>query len=77
MAPPVYNRAMPSAPLVSLVVCLVLLGAAAALLAHGWWPGRLPGDFTVRWRDGTLYVPLASSLLLTALILLVLAALRR
>jgi hypothetical protein len=29
--------------------------------------GRLPGDFTIRWRGRELFVPLASSLLLSLL----------
>jgi hypothetical protein len=29
--------------------------------------GRLPGDFTIRWRGRELHVPLASSLLLSLL----------
>jgi hypothetical protein len=38
---------------------------------HGWLRriglGRLPGDFTLRWRGRELHVPLASSLLLSLL----------
>jgi hypothetical protein len=33
--------------------------------------GRLPGDFTLRWRGREIYVPLASSVLLSVLALLV------
>jgi hypothetical protein len=33
--------------------------------------GRLPGDFTVRWRGREVYVPLASSVLLSVLAMLV------
>jgi hypothetical protein len=33
--------------------------------------GRLPGDFTVRWRGRELFVPLASSVLLSVLAMLI------
>jgi Protein of unknown function (DUF2905) len=33
--------------------------------------GRLPGDFTLRWRGREVYVPLASSVLLSVLAMLV------
>ena len=33
--------------------------------------GRLPGDFTLRWRGRELYVPLASSVLLSVLAMLI------
>jgi len=33
--------------------------------------GRLPGDFTLRWRGREIVVPLASSLLLSLLAMLV------
>jgi Protein of unknown function (DUF2905) len=33
--------------------------------------GRLPGDFSVRWRGREVYVPLASSVLLSVLAMLV------
>ena len=39
--------------------------------------GRLPGDLVVRGRHVTLFVPLATSLLLSALLTLVLWLLRR
>jgi hypothetical protein len=56
---------------------LVLLGAAALLLPHGWWPGRLPGDLTMRLGDVEVYLPLASCLLLSVMLTLVLALIRR
>jgi hypothetical protein len=33
--------------------------------------GRLPGDFTLRWRGREIYVPLASSVVLSVLALLI------
>ena len=37
--------------------------------------GRLPGDITVRWRGRPLYLPITSTLLLSALLTLVARAL--
>lgn len=57
--------------LVSLGLILVGSGVLLALAAKLSWLGRLPGDLVIR-RDGfTLYVPLASSLLASVLISLV------
>lgn len=33
--------------------------------------GKLPGDFRLRWRGREIYLPLASSLLLSALAMLI------
>ena len=33
--------------------------------------GRLPGDITVRWRGRPLYLPIATTLLLSALLTLI------
>ena len=33
--------------------------------------GRLPGDFSLRWRGREVYVPLASSLLLSLLAMII------
>jgi hypothetical protein len=33
--------------------------------------GRLPGDFTVRWRGRDVHIPLASSLVLSVLAMLI------
>ncbi len=42
---------------------------------HGWLRriglGRLPGDFSFRWRGRAVHVPLGSSLLLSLLAMLV------
>jgi hypothetical protein len=63
--------------MIALGVALVLLGATALMLPHGWWPGRLPGDITMRVGGAKVYLPLASCLLLSAILSLVLALLRR
>lgn len=58
---------------------LVLVSLGLVVLAMGRlpWLGRLPGDITIR-RDGlTLYFPLASCLLLSALVSLLLHLFRR
>jgi hypothetical protein len=63
--------------LIALGIALVLLGAAALLLPHGWWPGRLPGDLTVHLGGAKVYLPLASCALLSAILTAVLLLLRR
>jgi hypothetical protein len=64
-----------------LLVVLGLLTAAAGavLLLAGRlpWLGRLPGDITIQRGNWTLYVPLATSLLLSALLTLILWLLGR
>ena len=56
--------------LLALGLCLTLFGRVPML-------GRLPGDFVHRKGNFTLYVPLASSLLLSVLLTLLLALLRK
>lgn len=63
--------------LIALGIALILLGVAAVLLPQGWWPGRLPGDVTMRVGGAKVYVPLMSCLLLSGILTLVLALLRR
>ena len=55
--------------LVFLLAFLLFNGLAAWLRRIGL--GRLPGDFTVRWRGREYYVPLASSVLLSVLAMLI------
>lgn len=63
-----------------LIIVGVMLVVAGLLLSFAGripWLGRLPGDFTFR-RDGfTLYVPLATSLLISLLLSLLLQIFRR
>ena len=47
---------------------LVALGLLAILLGRVPFLGRLPGDFVLRRGPVTLYVPLATSILLSVLI---------
>lgn len=51
--------------LVFLLAFVLFNGLAGWLRRIGL--GRLPGDFTVRWRGRDVYVPLASSLVLSLL----------
>jgi len=62
-----------------LTVGLVIAMVGAAILLFGRIPflGRLPGDITVQRPGFTLYVPLATSLLLSVLVSLVLWLFRR
>jgi len=51
---------------------IALLGAIAGLTIYLGLPiGRLPGDFTIRRGGFTLYVPLASCILVSVLLTLV------
>ena len=56
---------------------LVVLGLIVLAMGRVPWLGRLPGDITIR-RDGlTLYLPLASCLVVSALVSLLLHLFRR
>lgn len=55
--------------LVFLISFVVFQGLAAWLQRIGL--GRLPGDFSFRWRGRLWHVPLASSLLLSLLAMLI------
>lgn len=63
--------------LIGLGVMLALAGVAVLLLGRVPWLGRLPGDITIR-RDGlTIYVPLATCVLVSALLSLLLYVVRK
>ena len=64
---------------VLLVLGLIIAAVGVALLLFGKVPflGRLPGDITVQRPGLTLYVPLATSLLLSVIVSLLLWLLRR
>ena len=55
--------------LLALVVGLVLIGALRPMLQR-FGLGRLPGDFVLRWRGQTYHLPVASTLLLSAVLAL-------
>jgi hypothetical protein len=58
--------------LIGLGLVLVVLGIIVSIL-----PGRLPGDFVYRGKNTTFYFPLATSLLLSLLLSLVMWLLNR
>src|ERR1700730_6751758 len=59
--------------LVVLGVALVVIGGIVMLLGRTGMPlGRLPGDFLHRGKNTTLYFPLASSILISIVLSLVL-----
>lgn len=56
--------------LLVLVVAIVVLSFAAPYLAR-YGLGRLPGDFTVKFRGRLVHVPLMSTVLLSLLLTLI------
>ena len=59
--------------LVILGVALVVIGGIVMLLGRTGLPlGRLPGDFLYRGKNTTFYFPLASSILISAVLSIVL-----
>jgi Protein of unknown function (DUF2905) len=59
--------------LVALGVALVVIGGIVVLLGRTGMPlGRLPGDFLYRGKNTTLYFPLASSILISIVLSIVL-----
>jgi hypothetical protein len=59
-----------------LVAGLVIAGIGVLMMA-GIPFGRLPGDIVIRRGNGTFYFPLATSILLSIILTLLLAVLRR
>jgi hypothetical protein len=59
--------------LVALGVALVVIGGIVMLLGRTGMPlGRLPGDFLYRGKNTTLYFPVASSILISIVLSIVL-----
>ena len=59
--------------LVALGAALVVIGGIVLLLGRTGMPfGRLPGDFLYRGKNTTLYFPLASSILISIVLSIVL-----
>ena len=58
-------------------IVLALGGAVVSVLGRVPWLGRLPGDILVRRDNFTLYFPLASCLLVSAVISVLLYIFRR
>ena len=60
-----------------LVVVGLIIAAVGLLVMMGLPLGRLPGDITLRRGNSTFYFPLATSILLSVLLTLLFAFLRR
>ena len=64
--------------LVALGVALVVAGGIVMLLGRTGMPwGRLPGDFLYRGKNTTVYFPLASSILISIVLSIVLVLVGR
>jgi Protein of unknown function (DUF2905) len=63
--------------LIAAGLVLVLAGLALSLFGRLPWLGRLPGDFVIRRGETTIYLPIATCLLLSVVLSLVLSLLRR
>jgi len=64
--------------LVALGIALVLIGGIVMLLGRTGLPlGRLPGDILYRGKNTTFYFPLASSILISVVLSLVLYLIAR
>src|SRR3977135_414103 len=73
---PVEGRSMPrsASGLVLVVVGLVVVGVGLLVWSGGLsWFGRLPGDLRVERPNTRIYIPLASSLLISVVLSLVLS----
>jgi hypothetical protein len=60
-----------------LIIVGLLIAAAGVLISLGVPLGRLPGDFTIRRGNFTFYLPLASSILASIVLTLVMMLFRR
>jgi len=59
--------------LLMLGIALVVIGGIVMLLGRTGLPlGRLPGDFLCRGKNTTFYFPLASSILISIVLLIIL-----
>lgn len=63
--------------LVAMGLVLVVVGLAIWGLGSLGWVGRLPGDIYIRRGNATFYFPLATCILLSAIISLLLMLFRR
>jgi hypothetical protein len=60
-----------------LVVAGLIIAGVGALVMLGVPLGRLPGDIVIRRGNATFYFPLATSILISIILTLLLAILRR
>ena len=63
--------------LIAAGIVLVLAGIVVSAAGRIPWLGRLPGDILIRRENFTFYLPLASCLLVSVLISLILYLFRR
>lgn len=63
--------------LIILGVAIVVIGVVMLLLDRFGLPGRLPGDFVIRGKRWSIWIPLASSLILSILLTVLLNLFRR
>jgi hypothetical protein len=63
--------------LVVLGLVIVVLGLLVSLAGKFPWLGRLPGDITIKRESFTFYFPLATSIILSLVLSLVLWLLRK
>ncbi len=57
--------------------CLVVVGLIMVMAPRIPWIGKLPGDFILKRKSFTLYFPLATSIVLSLLLTLLLNLFRR
>ena len=60
-----------------LLIVGVIIAGVGVLVMMGLPIGRLPGDFTIKRGNATFYVPLATSILASIVLTLLLSMLRR
>jgi hypothetical protein len=58
-------------------IVLVLVGVALLLAARIPWLGRLPGDIVIKRENFTFYFPLATSIIISVILTLILWLFRR
>lgn len=63
--------------LIVIGLIIVVLGAILVFAGKVPWLGRLPGDITIKKENFTFYFPLATSILLSLLLSLILWLLRK
>jgi hypothetical protein len=61
----------------TLIIIGLLIAAAGLLISWGVPLGRLPGDFTFRRGSFSFYVPLATSIIASIVLTLIMMLLRR
>ena len=61
----------------TLIIVGLVIAAAGLLITMGVPIGRLPGDFTIRRGNFSFYVPLATSIIASIVLTLILWLLRR